>query len=1015
MPQLRADLELQLEAALSALSDLDAGFEQVSTKFQSRLEDVLQALGDIPIQLDTSAAESAASDLVAQVEGEPLTGQMALDLGPAESSLTDIAAQADSTETQGTFDLDTSAAQDSLDEVSSKADDASTSVGGLDFATSSFRATSDLATGSAAGLGSAVGEMGTGYAAAAGAVTAGAGAVGLFFNEALDSDAVTRRFNQTLGEFASSVDNLHVGSLNTDISTLAIKLGSSDEQMRRSATNAFLFATNSGVAGQKAAEFASQVEALAARAVALNPDLGDVGDAAQSLQRALITGRERALLPFNLGLDKAAVAAKAMELATAAGRTEVTGIDKAMAAAQISADKFGSTLGETVAQGAENPTIKLRSLKTEFKEFLEGLGKPLVVPIFELLRTAIPAAEAAGRSIALLATSAIPVLANGMRAVEIPLNLVANILQALGPAIQPALYGFLAFKAVGFLPPLLDLLASGLLTTAVVAPVMGDAVLGAAVSVEAASATVEASLGPIGLLAAGIGIAAAALGVFGGSSEDARTDVEAFGKSSDASLTKFAQGIAAIQKSELPGWLKDGLGEKQLKTLKDVAEQNIGTAQRLGQAYVDAGVITQKQLDNILGNASKGQQQLSADQAASQAAISQTSAEQQRSSSITQAQTAAVIALTHAGAGNATQIQAQATAYAAASQAASDYKTRLDILNSSTLSQLSAEQSYRSGVLSLTQALQDNKGSLDIKTDAGNKDIAAVIQATQAAQGYAAAIVQAGGSQDAANASLVSYTSNLITLLQNAGASPAAIGTLLGQLGLVASVTDPGTRAILGLADAAATTLPTTGQEGVDAFGQALGTGLPAATKSAADAALEKLAPAAWALPSKMSEIGFDAGSNLDLALGYGIQSGSPAVQAIAKQMIRDIKHAMDNAGSPSEHLFFDSGVSHMGAYGDALEQAGAAAVANAEQIVRDAAAALTGGAGVAVAGAPGAGLGGAGGGDTAGLVQQLIAALAGAGGSSQIGPFHVSGSDPQATATLTAREVSFQQRFSGV
>lgn len=460
MPEpLEADLQLTFDSAVAEVeSALNEVFERAASSFAdatsdavtSAIDDLAASTVEVPIDADTGEAEAALDDLAALADASDFEASVDADTSSAEDAVDAFGDYANAQDYEAVFGVDVSEAESALESVQSQAEETSGSVGGLGTAASGFQASADLATGSAAGLGSAIGDMSQEAGLATGIVAAGAAAVGVFFGEALDAESVTLRFRRTLGDFAAEVDQINVGDLNTDISTLAIRLGSSDEQMRRAATNAFLFATNSGIARKEAAGFSEQVLALSARAVALNPDLGDVGDAAQTLQRALVTGRERALLPFNLGLDKTEVAARASAIALANGRTEASGIDKAMAGAQLASEKLGGSLKKDIDEGAKNPTIRLRSLKTELKEFIEGVGAPLVSPVFDLLRAGVPAAEAAGAAIGRLAQAALPTFTAVLNGLVPILTVAADLLEALPAPVLASVGGFLLMsKAVG--------------------------------------------------------------------------------------------------------------------------------------------------------------------------------------------------------------------------------------------------------------------------------------------------------------------------------------------------------------------------------------------------------------------------------------------------------------------------------------------------------------------------------------------------------------------------------------
>lgn len=474
---LRGELVLETRDAEREIERLGPLFDRVVDRFSVELAKALDQLTSIPPpdidlrQVDAAISESAdnagqllsvaleegasgAADPIAEAvssgladSGEQLA--FALESG-AESSaptITDaISGAVADADTTVEIDADTSAAEAELDGLATKAEEAGSSLGDLGGAAKGAGALGAAASGSFAGLGSAVGELPKRTAGAIGAITAVGGSLALFFNEAVQAAGATVRLDQSMGDLASRIERIKVGSLDTDLSKLALTLGSDDDNMRNVAASAFEIATAFGKGRDESADFSAGLLAVASRAVALNPKLGDAGDAAQNLLRALQSGRERALIPFQLGLSQAAINAKAMQIALADGRSELNASDRAFAGITLATEKFGRSLKDDIAKGVENPIIKLGRLKQTVIENVEALGTPLIAPVFELLEQAIPVAETAGRVLTTLARATLPTFIATLRAVNPLLALLADILERIPAPVLTAILAFLAFR-----------------------------------------------------------------------------------------------------------------------------------------------------------------------------------------------------------------------------------------------------------------------------------------------------------------------------------------------------------------------------------------------------------------------------------------------------------------------------------------------------------------------------------------------------------------------------------------
>lgn len=547
-------LESAIATALEGLSTQFAGIA-------SDLGDQLTAAAtDVPITADASAIPD---EITGAVEGLAPVIPVDADTAPATGQLDDLVARADAEQATISVEADTSGAEAAIDEVAASAESASASLqaggeaaGGFADSTGLLSGAAALAVGKVGGLGEAAKGLSTGTAAAVAGVTAlGVGAFELF-QKGVDATSALQRFNLIVGDMGEQVLHVNVGTLNEQLDDLAIKLGTDDEALRDASASVFQFGVNSGASREQSAKFTNQVDALAARAVALKPSLGDVATVAEGMIRAFASGRDRALVPFQIVLDKTAISARALAIAQADGREEVTRFDNATAVAQLSVEKYGTTLGTTVAEGAKNAVIQQRSLKEQLDNVLEAAGKPLVAPLLDLFKESLPAVEALGGALSNLAVSAIPVVKSGLEA-AIPL------LQTLSGA--------------------LDIVTTATGEVGVTSTVTGAAI-GAAFGAKGglAGAGIGAAVGGLGGLISDLGGFADAEKE---AADNARILLREINNLSGARLVRSFEGAATIRA------LADdvSIATGRLRTFKDVAETDATAARKLLDALEASG------------------------------------------------------------------------------------------------------------------------------------------------------------------------------------------------------------------------------------------------------------------------------------------------------------------------------------------------------------------------------------------------------------------------------------------
>lgn len=525
---IREELELDASAAEATIDALDHQLQRAAQLFGVALADAVSILNGVQVTADASPVSAAITDAV---DAADTTLQVAADVAEAEGSIAGVVSEAeagatvpvdaDSAPAQSEIDAfeagvaeleariaveantdaaaaeiqdlvafadgqtavitaeaDVSGASSDIHELSDQQKEAGDSGEHLAAALVGVEIAAGAAEGSAGGLTAAIGEMGGEAAAAVGIVSALAASTFALFRDGVTATGAQQQFNATLGDFADQVEEINVGGLNEDLATLAESLGTSDADAQRAAAAIFQLGSTSSRSKEQVAETTEQILALAARAKAARPDLGDMADVATSLTQALARGG-RATARFGLDLSSTEVQARAAQLALADGRDTVTQFDKTTAGAQLAVEKFGDTLGTTVAVGSQNATIHLSSLKAEFQNALEEIGKPVVAPVFDLLEEAIPVGVGFAEVVGRIAAGGLPLLTAGLRAVEPVVGTFVTLAEAAGVGL-------------GVLATILDAIPTPVLTAAV-----GFGVFEHSLSRAAASMNIAVSASPV--------------------------------------------------------------------------------------------------------------------------------------------------------------------------------------------------------------------------------------------------------------------------------------------------------------------------------------------------------------------------------------------------------------------------------------------------------------------------------------------------------------------------------------
>lgn len=426
---LREDLELDIGAALSSVDRLEGTLRQVAQRFKGELGDALSALN---VDVDVRGVTSAVSDAVQSADTEvEITGD-------AEAVTSAVSTAVEDADATAVVEGDAAAVTDAVDSAVAESDttveltaelDTGQVQGEIAGLTGGFQELGEGAgeaagPGGVGGLAGAVDGFGVKAAATVGGVAGLVATTKELFTSAVEAEGSVQAFNLRLGDMAAEVRQVDVGGLDEDLGELAIRLGSSDEGLQNAAARIFELGQSAGIASPEVAETTEQIIALAARAVALNPSLGDVGQVAETMTNALARGG-RSAATFGLTLTSAEIEARALADTGKTSATELTIFEKAAAGAAIASEQLGTSLAEDVNAGAENAQIQLRSLQERLGEAFETAGAPVVVPLFDLLESALPTV-----------TSLLTILASVVRA-------VAPAFQAVFAVVEPIL-GFFA-------------------------------------------------------------------------------------------------------------------------------------------------------------------------------------------------------------------------------------------------------------------------------------------------------------------------------------------------------------------------------------------------------------------------------------------------------------------------------------------------------------------------------------------------------------------------------------------
>ncbi len=463
----RASLEGAFERSVDAFGDSASSvIDDIADGLAGAAQDAISVLDDadpvvdVTLSADASAIPAAAEASVADVEA---VVPIEADTAPAEAAVSDLIEEVEANAAQITVEADTGGSEadvdslnDSLVETSQSGAQASSALDTTASSATILGGVGAVASGQLGGVVRVFNGMGPAGAKAAGAFGGVAAAAGILISQGIGAIATAQRFEAVVGDMADELDRVEVGSLRRDLDDLAISLGSDDEALREASASLFQFGLNSGTSRGEAAEFTEQIDALAARAVALDPRLGSVGGTAEQLGTRIARGG-RATEAFGLSLSVAEIQTRALANTGKEAAEDLTIFERAQAAAQIAVERYGGSLERVVTKGSENAIITQRRLREEINNVLETAGQPLVVPAFEVLEAGTPIVEELAETVSDLAVAALPALETALDILVPPLRIVSAIVQGIPDPIIAGATAVILFRTVlGSLPALLQ-------------------------------------------------------------------------------------------------------------------------------------------------------------------------------------------------------------------------------------------------------------------------------------------------------------------------------------------------------------------------------------------------------------------------------------------------------------------------------------------------------------------------------------------------------------------------------
>ena len=456
---LQETLELDVAEALRGVDRVDDALTQAASAFKVALADALDVLrtpAEVTIDgpgLASSVEQAVAgADAVAAVSLDGLDAATAsvsdaIDAGVASadtavtvtatgldavtSEVSDAVTSADSTIT---VQADVEGAAAEIADLGAAADASSASIEGVTTSTRALDVAAGLAAGELGSLKEALPEESSLGGVAAGLAAVAVGATEAF-HAADEAEIADARLASTFGDLADSVQQIDVGGLTGDLTALAERAGSSDEALKLSIARLAELGRSGGASDNQIVQVSQDIAALALRLSVVNPTLGEAGDIAARLTTGFARGG-RALAPFGLALTAAEINARALADTGKDDAASLNLFEKSAAGAALAVEQLGGNLGPDFQRGTEQTVIGLRSVKEEFQNALEVVGKPLLEPVLEELRRGEPALVDLASIFGELAVDVLPLAASLIGVATPALHGALVVVEDLSPVLQ---------------------------------------------------------------------------------------------------------------------------------------------------------------------------------------------------------------------------------------------------------------------------------------------------------------------------------------------------------------------------------------------------------------------------------------------------------------------------------------------------------------------------------------------------------------------------------------------------
>lgn len=382
MAELVEELTLDISPALAAIDDIDSALTAAVEAFGGELQAALETIDVAPVEQSLASVDT--TSVTQSLEESAAAGGVAV-----TESIEQGAAAAEAQVIVD--DVDASAVTEAIEEAAGAADvgalpevgaQAREAGGGLD----EFSGSALQARGAAGLLGDKAEETSgklTGVATKAGpaaaAIAGAAAGYAAFVAPAIEAADAQTRFTRTFGPLGDQIQDVDIGGLSTDLESLAIQTGSSDDALQISLSNLGNYGQAAGLTKGEVAGLSEEFLVLSNFVAATRPELGGAEEVTTKLIPAL-TGSARAARTLGLPLSAAEVAARALKDTGKATADELSDVDKVTAGLAITFEKLGPQIKTGITEGSKTGTVAIRSLRVQVGELAEELGAPFVDP-----------------------------------------------------------------------------------------------------------------------------------------------------------------------------------------------------------------------------------------------------------------------------------------------------------------------------------------------------------------------------------------------------------------------------------------------------------------------------------------------------------------------------------------------------------------------------------------------------------------------------------------------------------